>query len=285
MTAYFTNALLRCLLIGIALLEFDGALQASPPSTHSLHRWSSPADDSVFQVGEELTYNVSYGGVDIGQVRIKIIERTSDTAGSFYVAQAIIDSYKGVPFVNLHTVYQSRLGDPCHSLWFFSRVKNDDQWDTDTYNFDYARHRVYIEQGVWKKDISSHRDTLKLDSLYQDGLSLFFLAREAIMTQQHLKIPTLVNRKKGNTHIDFTVEHGQEEIDAVNYPIDVVHFEGEAKFVGVFGLTGGFEGWFSNDAARVPILAKMKVLIGNVRIELMKWTRNGWTPPRAEKKQ
>jgi hypothetical protein len=80
--------------------------------------------------------------------------------------------------------------------------------------------------------------------------------------------------------IDFDGARTKEEIEAVPYPVDVLHFEGEAKFVGVFGLTGGFEGWFSNDAARVPVLAKMKVLIGNIRIELVSWKRTGWTPPR-----
>jgi hypothetical protein len=47
-------------------------------------------------------------------------------------------------------------------------------------------------------------------------------------------------------------------------------------------LTGDFEGWFSNDEARVPILAKMKVILGSITIELMRWKRAGWTPPRAE---
>jgi hypothetical protein len=71
------------------------------------------------------------------------------------------------------------------------------------------------------------------------------------------------------------------EIDAVDYPIDVVGFEGNAEFVGIFGLTGGFDGWFSNDEARVPIVAHMKVILGSVTLELMSWKRPGWTPPRA----
>ena len=85
-----------------------------------------------------------------------------------------------------------------------------------------------------------------------------------------------------DTYIDFTGERTSVEVDAIEYPVDVIGFEGEANFVGIFGLTGGFEGWFSNDEARVPILAKMKVIIGSVTIELMKWKREGWTPPKGE---
>jgi hypothetical protein len=29
-------------------------------------------------------------------------------------------------------------------------------------------------------------------------------------------------------------------------------------------------------------MAKMKVLIGSVTVELMKWNRQGWTPPRGQ---
>jgi hypothetical protein len=71
------------------------------------------------------------------------------------------------------------------------------------------------------------------------------------------------------------------EIDAVEYPIDTIEFDGRAEFVGIFGLTGGFSGWFSNDEAAIPIVAKMKVILGSVRVELKRWNRPGWVPPRA----
>jgi hypothetical protein len=71
------------------------------------------------------------------------------------------------------------------------------------------------------------------------------------------------------------------EIDAVKYPVETIEFDGRADFVGIFGLTGGFSGWFSNDEAAVPIIAKMKVILGSIRLELVKWNRPGWVPPRA----
>jgi hypothetical protein len=44
-------------------------------------------------------------------------------------------------------------------------------------------------------------------------------------------------------------------------------------------LTGYFQGWFSNDETFIPIVAEMKVIIGNVKLELVKWNRKGWNPP------
>jgi hypothetical protein len=238
-----------------------------------------PDSDSVLQVGEELTYNVSYAFLDIGQVRITVVDKISEGGKTFYKTMAYIDSYKGIPF-NLHSIYESTIDASLYSLWFRSRTKKDSQWHYFTYEFDYAKHGIYIQQGTWGSDKVDKRDTLRVSALSQDGLSLFYFTRANVSNQQTMTIPTVVSEAKGNTLIHFTNERTSEKIDAVDYPIDLVHFEGNAGFVGIFGLTGDFEGWFSNDAARVPILAKMNVLIGNIHIELMKWKRSRWTPPK-----
>jgi hypothetical protein len=237
-------------------------------------------DDSVFQIGEELTYNVSYLSFDLGQIRIKQVDILTKDNRTLHRLMAYIDSYKGVPFVDLHAIYESLTDHNNYSTWFQARDKKDSNWISTVYNFNYPKRTMTIEQGIWKTDKITKRDTLRVDTVCQDGLSLFFLARHQVLTRHEINIPVLIGEKKGNTYINFTGERTDEKIDAVDYPIDVVHFEGEAGFIGIFGLSGGFEGWFSNDAARVPILAKMKVLLGNVRIELMSWKRNGWNPPR-----
>lgn len=268
-------------LIAVSTLVLSGSRSEGAVGELSAFRLIIPSGDSVFQVGEELTYNVTYASFNIGQVRIKLLDSFTKNNRTYFKATAFIDSYKGVPFVNLHTIYENTIDQDVYSTWFEARQKQETGWTSIDYNFDYPHHALFIEKGVWKSGKIDSRDTLRVDTLCQDGLSLFFLARKEVLTPQKLNIPTVVNEKKGNTFINFTGERTDETIDAVDYPIDLVHFEGEAGFVGVFGLTGGFEGWFSNDAARVPVIAKMKVLLGNVRIELMKWKRAGWDPPRS----
>jgi hypothetical protein len=161
------------------------------------------------------------------------------------------------------------------------KVRQDAVWDFSRYHFDYDRNRVIMERGQ-QDTIVSRRDTTDVNAPYQDGLSLFFYARDQLFSGQQISVPTLIKEQKSTTHIDFGKKTSSVEIDAVDYPVDVVSFDGKMDFVGIFGLTGGFEGWFSNDDARVPILAKMKVLIGSVTIELMEWKRPGWNPPKAK---
>ena len=237
-------------------------------------------DKHLFQVGEELTYNVSYASFDIGQVRIKLVEKISEKGRAYYKATAHIDSYKGVPFVSLHSIYESHIDDSLYSHWFRSRIKKDSDWHFFTYDFNYPEKSLKIEGGTWSTGKVQEWETFRLESYSQDGLSFFYYARALVLSHQSIDVPTVVSEKKGMTSFNFLDERTKEKIEAVDYPVDVVQFEGNAKFVGIFGLTGDFEGWFSNDHARVPILAKMKVLIGNIRIELMKWDRKNWTPPR-----
>ena len=230
--------------------------------------------------GEELTYNVRYGFIDLGQVRIQVLS-TTRTSGYFaYNSKALIQSYSGVPFVNLQATFESVIDTAVYSHRFVGRSKDGKVWEFARYRFDYDAHRAFIEVGH-RDTIIEKRDTLPLETLYNDGLSLFFFARQKLMSGKKMNVPTLVKEEKVNTYIDFTRKRDAIEIDAVDYPIDVLEFEGTAEFVGIFGLTGDFEGWFSNDAARVPILAKMKVIIGSITIELMEWKRAGWTPPRG----
>jgi hypothetical protein len=150
--------------------------------------------------------------------------------------------------------------------------------------FDYENHRMYYESGKKLSNgefKSEKKKTVPISSRCQDGLSLFFYAREYVHQYKTEQVPTYMDTLGLTTDINFKNTIEKNEIDAVNYPLSVVYFDGKADFTGIFGLTGGFEGWFSNDDARIPITAKMKVILGSVRVELTKWKRNAWTPPYA----
>jgi hypothetical protein len=254
--------LLLCCAMPVALLAQD------PPSR-------------VLVEGEELVYNVRYSFIDLGQIRIKTAGRTRVASYEAYEARALIDSYKGVPFVDLHAVFESLIDTAVFSRHFTGKVKEDSRWDFARYTFEYDRKRVLMEIGHLDTVVSK-RETLAVDRAHHDGLSLFFFARDQLFSGKKMNVPALITEKKVNAFIDFSKERAAIEIDAVDYPVDVVKFEGNAEFVGIFGLTGEFTGWFSNDEARVPIMAKMKVIIGSVTIELMKWKRPGWSPPRGQ---
>ena len=246
-----------------------------------LGQTNTPSSTLPLEEGEDLIYNVRYGFIDLGQVRIKVLNNVPVAGSRAFRCKALIDSYAKVPFVDLHAVFESTVDTAIFSREFLGKSKEGNVWSFARYNFDYGAHRVFIESGQ-QDTIIAKRDTLQVHERSQDGLSLFYYARDLLFSGKNVTIPVIVTEKKVNARIDFSYKRTTAEVDAIDYPVDVLEFEGSADFVGIFGLTGDFTGWFSNDAARVPILAKMKVIIGSVTIELMQWKKAGWTPPRAK---
>jgi len=240
------------------------------------------APPGMFFIGEELIYEVSYSFFSLGTVKVQILDTIAKEGATLYQAKAFMDSYSGVPFVDLHYVFYSEI-DPAYYSRFFSGLNTKDpkNMSYSDYVFDYAQNRVSTEKGIRQFSEKSAKGMDTISSFYQDGLSLLYFARGYIHSKSATNVPTFVNEKKVNTYINFMNKKTSSQISAVNYPIRTVEFDGRAEFVGVFGLTGGFTAWFSDDDAAIPIIAKMEVIIGSVRLELKRWNRPGWVPPRA----
>ncbi len=241
---------------------------------------SSPYIEKKLQVGEELTYVVKYSLIKLGEVKLKILSKNTEKGKTYYKAMAFIDSYSGVPFVNLHQIYETKINEDTASIFFRGLVKGDDYTTFTDYNFDYKNSKIHIKKGkvyphqVWVDSTTS------ADKEYQDGLSIFYYARMNTGQIKNQDIPCFVTEKKVSTQVNYYNEVSDISIDAVDYDIACVRIEGYTDFVSVFGLTGHFEGWFSDDEAAIPIVANMKVIIGNITLELISWKREGWTPPK-----
>ncbi len=239
---------------------------------------------AMLQIGEELEYKVSYSFFTIGTIRIQVKDKEQRNGRTVYKANAIIDSNPSLDWlVELHIRFATEMDEDVFSYSWVGDDSSKKEVNFRRFNFDYDQDRLFYEKG--KKLATGERkvestDTVKVKEKCQDGFSLFFYAREHSLEKRQVNIPTFIENKQVSTFIDFLKERTDMDIDAVDYPVDVIKFEGKADYVGVFGMTGGFRGWFSNDEARVPIVARMNVILGSIKIQLMKWNRPGWQPPK-----
>lgn len=240
-------------------------------------------DPGVFVVGEELEYNVSYSIFDLGSVRFTVLDTITKFGKTTYVVKAFVDSYSGVPFVDLHQVFYSEMTAEPYSVFFDMRkTTNPKEVPYSQYNFDYAKKKVSYELGVQPQKGITKKGEEVVDVPQQDGLSLFYYARAHCRQVKKESTPIFVNEKSFFTQFNFMNKVGSQEIDAIKYPVETIEFDGTADFTGIFGLTGYFKGFFSNDNASIPIVAKMKVILGSIHIELKRWNRPGWVPPKAK---
>jgi len=262
----------------LVLFLITPSLHAADTKTHVVHFvFESPRE---FVVGEEITYVVKYYLLKLGEIKLRVVSKKVVNGKPVYNAVGYIDSYSGVPLVDLHMIYETRFNDSYFSNYFKGLVRKKEYTTFTDYTFDYSAAKVKVRQGKVNPYELWTDSTGVASTQYQDGLSIFYYARAYSGKKKSSNLPCLVNEKHVYAKINFHDEVDKIHIDAVDYDIAVQHLDGETNFVSVFGLTGFFEGWFSNDEAAIPIVAKLNVIVGRVSVELISWKRPGWMPPR-----
>ncbi len=243
--------------------------------------FSAGVSAQLLQPGEELEYDVSYLGISLGRIRI-VTERVDSLKGRpVVVATAFMESHPNIPFLSLKAVFRSWLDT---SAAFSHRFEGwmqlgDRPREYGKYVFDYDRRLLIAEE--WEGERRTIQRTFVLRARMNEGLSLLFAARRFLHSGKSYRFPTVVTADTHATIIHFTGQRHAVTVPAFPYPIQAVYFRGTAEWEGIYGLTGDFEGWFSDDEARVPLRAKMRVYVGNITIELVRWRREGWQPPKA----
>jgi hypothetical protein len=260
--------------IRIAFLFFAAGL-AYPQIASEPLAYNEP--ELSLSAGEDFTYLVRYAFLNLGEIRIKITEEEIINDRSFFSAEAYIDSYDGLPFINLHQIYKSKIDENYFPVYFIGIMLEDDTTFTE-YNF-FENNRVQVKRGNYRTKRLWIDSSAVLDRPHQDGLSILFYTRMNFGEEKTDSIPCFVNEKAEITTINFFNKVEPVSIDAVDYDIACRKLKGETDFVSVFGLTGKFEGWFSYDHSSVPIHAKMNVIIGSITLELINWNRKQWNPP------
>ena len=228
-------------------------------------------------VGEDLTYVVKYAFLNLGEVRFRVLEQTELNNTPVYKTIANIDSYPDLPFVSLHQIYESYIDSSLFPIKFFAKIFGDDSVFVD-YKF-IGKSEIDIQKGKVGSAKLWLDTTVYINQRTQDGLSILYFARMNFSENKNLVVPCFVNEKKEKATLNFYSESVPVSIDSVDYEIDCRYLNGFTDFVSVYGLTGNFEGWFSNDKYSVPIRAKMNVIIGSINLELIKWNEKIWNPP------
>lgn len=279
-SSFFTFVAAYVLFIYFSYGSSKGVEQSQSNSSEPLQN-----EEKMLQVGEELEYTVHYSFFNIGTIRFKVTDKEERKGRTIYHTYAFMDSNPSLSgLVDLHVRFYSEIDQNAFSYGWISDDSTKKGVSYRQMRFDYENHKMYYE---WGKKLSPDvrqslgMDTIAIDTISQDGLSLFFYAREHVHQKKTDAIITFIDTNQAKTEINFLNEESEVEIDAVDYPVDVVKLDGHADFIGIFGLTGGFEGWFSNDGARIPIKARLKVIVGSIRVELSKWNRGNWVPQKA----
>jgi len=281
------------------VVGFDGISSAAPPalfneapapvaSADSAWPGSTSSNPStVISDTEELLYEASWWAFKLGQIRIRTAVSKAADGNLRPSATVYIDSYGNLPFVDVHSISATEMDSTLSTRTSRSIEKRNDGWWVLKHDY-HPESKKLITETTWQrtKDSAPYTpakfDTLTVEGQLEDGLSIFFFARANLHSLKTFRLPTIVYEELGRTTLEFTGDTKTIDIEGYEEPVAVKGLRGMAEFEGLFGMSGEFEGWFTDDTAAVPVKAKLGVIIGSIDLELKKWKRVGWTPPRAQ---
>ncbi|MBX3042356.1 MAG: DUF3108 domain-containing protein [Candidatus Kapabacteria bacterium] len=241
----------------------------------------SYTQSKVVHLGEYIEYDVSFFGVKLGKIIIESESYVDFKGKKVFKAKSEMKSNPGIPFVSLHAFFDSWMDTRLtNSYEFVGSTKGDEGvWEKETFYMNYDKNIITYEKRV--DDKVTETKPMPFDKKVVDGAALFFFARQFTDIKKTVKVPTVIGNSISYTHLNFHGTKSQITVPAIKYPVKTLYFDGRAEWEGIYGLKGHFKGWFSDDEARVPIKASMNVYVGNVDIELVKWSRGDWQPPKA----
>ena len=263
--------------IWLIFFSFFGILKLSYSQIQTHNPTSGDTTQYFLQTDEELIYIVKYAFLNLGEVKFQVNNKSVIDGKKVTETIAFMDSYEGLPLVDLHHKYYSFIDSNFCPVMFLG-LNFDEDTNFVKYSFK-GDSLIKITKGNFNTGKIKFDSTASVNQTFQDGLSILFYARRFVGSDTTLFVPCFVNEKQEKTKINFFNENESVEIESVNYEIDCLRIDGETDFVSVYGLTGEFEGWFSNDNHTVPIKAKMNVIIGSITLELLKWNKKNWNPP------
>lgn len=255
------------------------------------------SQSKILQVGEELVYTVSFGFIKLGEVKFNLNNSYFENNKKYFTAKAEMKSYEGIPFLAVRYIFESIMreekGKVVSEKFHSSEFKDDNSGErvilrTD-YEFDYSsskdtgyiKVKRYRDNGRDKILEVDKTETFERGIDFQDGLSIVYLARiNSFKKERSQKVNIYINEKQSYIAYSFNYNRDAVSIDLFDYDMAAIKIDGKADFIGVFGLTGEFEGWLSDDEARVPLKARFNIILGSVTLELTSFKKTGWKPPK-----
>ena len=97
----------------------------------------------VFSSGEELVYNASYIGIDLGKVKVTSLGIDTLNGIPCYRTTTRINTYSGIPFVDFRVIYREWMDQSLHySHKFITNTYYDENdWGYGEINYNYEKDK------------------------------------------------------------------------------------------------------------------------------------------------
>jgi Protein of unknown function (DUF3108) len=247
------------------ILLLIGLLFSSAQLIHSeTNAVGDQASAHPFAAGERFTYAITFLGMRAGTAVMEVQDaapveghralkllstaKSSPTVTKFYPVdnrvESIIDAESLLPY---HLMFTRREG----------KKKND---------FDVTFHRA---TGTVLSIKDGTSETLPMPPGTHDLISCLYYIRNLPSIQLGSSVMLNIHHDKKNYRVEVRTE-GMEKVQGLQGEVEAIRLLVIMPFQGLFLNEGNIRVWLTNDAHRVPLLMKAKVIIGSVAARLIR---------------
>lgn len=222
-----------------------------------------PASDQTIQVGERLTYEISWLNILAGTAVMEV----ADGGRQSELKQA-----------RLVTTAQSR---PAITKFFPVNNRIESEFDLEAL---LPQHMVFHRhEGRKKEDIEytfHHKEgtvtairggateTLPIQPNTQDLISCLYYVRSVMQMKPGNSMTLNVHHDKKNRSVEVRVED-IEPVEGIWGKVDAARVLVVMPFQGLFLNQGNIRVWFTTDGRKIPVRMKAKVIIGSIVADLV----------------
>jgi hypothetical protein len=232
--------------------------------------------NTCFNRGEKLEYAVYFHSLLTGNVKagVFVMEVTTESRevndrptyhyiatgqsrGAFHLLYQINDRFES------YTDEASLL-----PLLTLRRINEDDYKRNQDHIFDHKNHKV-----VYKDNIKGSSRTIDCPAGIHDILSVVYYLRNADASRegdiQNYNVSYMFN---DSVYSSKVLVSGPVSIRTGIGKIECIKVRPQVLIGNVFSSKYPLTVWVSNDKNRIPVLVESEILLGSIRVELVKWT-------------
>jgi hypothetical protein len=243
----------------LAMIPLTGIAQTVSPIAYR------KVTNSAFKRGEELTYRIHYGAVNAG-VAVMSVDNSAkliNTRPTFHVIGTGTSKGAFDWVFKVRDRYESYMDEEALMPWLFIRRVEEG-------GYKISQNQAYDHN---QGKVNSNGKSLTVPKYIQDMLSAFYYARTIDFSKA----------KKGDTYAvqtfvddevwDLKIKYlGKEVVTSDVGKINCLKFCPVVQKGRVFKKEEDLTLWISDDANHVPVRAQGEILVGSIKMDLIKTT-------------
>jgi hypothetical protein len=214
-----------------------------------------------FKAGEKLTYKVHYGMIDAGYATLEVKKTEKKINGRELLH--VVGKGKSISafdlFFKVRDRYESYLDQDGMFPWIFIRRVYEGGIEIKQ-DYTFYQHKNKVATGKVKMDVPAN---------VQDMLSAFYYARTIDFSNakidQVFEMSCVVDGETWPLKIKYK---GEEEVKIRKGKFKCLKFAPVLQEGRIWKNEEDLSVWITNDKNKIPLLAKTKILVGSIKMEL-----------------